>query len=206
MLFYSNFVVVKYALTADITKMYRQVKIDETQRNFQLIVWRKHISDPLQVYKINTITYGTASAPFLAIRSLKYLSDLHAESHRLGSRALASDFYVGDLLTGADTEKELSLIRFQLSQILDSAGFVLTKWGANCQLIDAQLGEAEVSDVKQDEFRTLGFVWNPSENAFKFQSSQFIQEENNTKLSILSFISRLFDPLGFLSPICLDLN
>lgn len=46
----------------------------------------------------------------------------------------------------------------------------------------------------------MGLVWNPSEDAFKFQSSQFIQEENYTKRSILSFISRLFEPLGLFCP------
>ena len=33
------------------------------------ILWRPNPSDSLQVYRLNTVTYGTSSAPFLAISS-----------------------------------------------------------------------------------------------------------------------------------------
>ncbi|KAH8320190.1 hypothetical protein KR059_011228, partial [Drosophila kikkawai] len=75
----------KFALVADITKMYRQVEIDEAQRIFQLIVWRRDPVSPLEIYRLNTVTYGTASAPFLAVRCLKYLSDSHLQSHPRGA-------------------------------------------------------------------------------------------------------------------------
>lgn len=56
--------------------MYRQVLIKENDRNFQLILWTQNPSDSSQVFRSGTVTYGTASAPFLAIRRLIELSDL----------------------------------------------------------------------------------------------------------------------------------
>ena len=44
----------KFVITADIEKMYRQVLVGENDRNFQLILWRQHPSDSLQVYRLNT--------------------------------------------------------------------------------------------------------------------------------------------------------
>ncbi|XP_046807533.1 uncharacterized protein LOC124420043 [Lucilia cuprina] len=67
----------KYAITADIEKMYRQVLVGENDKNYQLILWRQNPSDSLNVFRLNTVTYGTASAPFLAIRCLIQLSDLY---------------------------------------------------------------------------------------------------------------------------------
>ncbi|KAH8292663.1 hypothetical protein KR054_008822, partial [Drosophila jambulina] len=65
----------RYALTADVKKMYRQVMVHEADRQFQLIVWRRDPSESLRLYKLNTVTYGTGAAPFLAIRCLKRLSE-----------------------------------------------------------------------------------------------------------------------------------
>ncbi|KAK9752865.1 hypothetical protein QE152_g3865 [Popillia japonica] len=58
---------------ADIEKMYRQVLVEPSQRPLQRILWRSNPDDPIQVYNLNTVTYGTASASFLAIRSLMQL-------------------------------------------------------------------------------------------------------------------------------------
>ncbi|XP_043501597.1 uncharacterized protein LOC122523779 [Polistes fuscatus] len=52
------------ASTADIAKMYRQIIIDPRDRKYQTILWRRQESDPVKTYRLNTVTYGTASASF----------------------------------------------------------------------------------------------------------------------------------------------
>ena len=49
----------------------------------------------------------------------------------IGSQVVRKDFYVDDLLTGADSIDELDVIRTQVTKILKSAGFNLTKWFSN---------------------------------------------------------------------------
>ncbi|KAI8116345.1 hypothetical protein CVS40_11573 [Lucilia cuprina] len=78
----------KFVITADIEKMYRQVLVDENDRNFQMILWRQSASEPLQAFRLSTITYGTYSAPFLAIRCLIYLSDLYKETLPIGANVI----------------------------------------------------------------------------------------------------------------------
>jgi len=73
----------RIALTADISKMYRQVSISKEDRNYQLIVWRENPSDELQIFRLNTVTYGTSSAPFLAILSLQELGVLNRDKHEI---------------------------------------------------------------------------------------------------------------------------
>lgn len=61
-------------LTADISKMYRQILVKEKQQNLQRIIWRENETDPLMVYKLKTVTYGTGPASFLATRCLKQIA------------------------------------------------------------------------------------------------------------------------------------
>lgn len=58
-------------LVADIEKMYRQIQVTSQDANFQLILWRDNPKEELKVYKLNTVTYGTACAPYLALKTLK---------------------------------------------------------------------------------------------------------------------------------------
>ena len=54
----------KFAVTVDVTKIYRQVRVHKDDRIFQLILWRERPELPLQIYELNTVTYSTAPAPF----------------------------------------------------------------------------------------------------------------------------------------------
>ncbi|XP_045783685.1 uncharacterized protein LOC123879835 [Maniola jurtina] len=62
------------ALVADIIKMYRQVRIAEEDTMFQRIVWRDSPETEIQDYELLTVTFGTASAPYLAVRALNQVS------------------------------------------------------------------------------------------------------------------------------------
>ena len=91
----------KIALTADIKKMYRQVLVHPADANFQRILFRSNPQDSAKTYKLNTVTYGTTCAPFLAIRTLHQLADDEAEQQPVAAALVKRDFYVDDLLTGA---------------------------------------------------------------------------------------------------------
>jgi len=121
----------RFALTADISKMYWQRSLAEEDRNSQLIVWRENPSDELQICRLITVTYGTSSAPVLAIRSLQELGVRNRDKHEIGSYITCNDFYVDDMLTGADDIDTLNVMCNQVSEILNSGGFQLSKWFSN---------------------------------------------------------------------------
>ncbi|KAI8432406.1 hypothetical protein MSG28_004803 [Choristoneura fumiferana] len=87
----------QYVFTGDIEKCYRQIKIHESQRNLQLILWRDDASKPLDVLQLNTVTYGTASAPYLSTRCLLQLA--HECPDPVISEVIKKDCYMDDLLT-----------------------------------------------------------------------------------------------------------
>ena len=52
----------KIALTADLQKMYRQVLVQEDDRDFQRILWRFSLEQPVEDYRLNTVTYSQICA------------------------------------------------------------------------------------------------------------------------------------------------
>ncbi|XP_061712824.1 uncharacterized protein LOC133521773 [Cydia pomonella] len=95
----------RFVACADIEKHYRQVLIDESQRDLQLILWRDNPCDDLDIYQLSTVTYGTAAAAFLSCRCLKQLA-LECNDPEV-ARTIRDDFYVDDLISGSSTIPEL---------------------------------------------------------------------------------------------------
>ena len=112
--------------TADIEQMYRQISMNPQDRNLQRIIWRQSPDQHIQEYCLKTVTYGTTSAPFLAIRCLKKLAEDNMVAHPKAVSVLLNDFYVDDLLSGASTIQEAIEIQ-ELTTLLASAGFPLRK-------------------------------------------------------------------------------
>lgn len=129
-----------YIFSIDITKMYRQVLVDESQRCLQSIVWRFKPTEPLKYYSlINTITYGQASSSYLAIRCLFELANDCELVLPDVADVIRHDFYVDDLLTEADSIQDGSTLCESSSKTLLQGCFELRKWQSNGKSIIAHL-------------------------------------------------------------------
>ncbi|XP_075160828.1 uncharacterized protein LOC142233707 [Haematobia irritans] len=195
----------KYALTADICKMYRQFLVDESDRSFQFILWRSDSNQPLELYQLNTVTYGTSAAPFLAVRSLSFIADSYKEIFPIGAHVLKQDVYVDDILTGAETISELLVKKEQIINILKTAGLELSKWNSNCDSMGI-VNEGQICQLNKDYIsKTLGMSWKSNSDRFCFRF-ELKTPHIVTKRSILSCVSRIFDILGLLSPIVVSMK
>ncbi|XP_061400515.1 uncharacterized protein LOC133336248 [Musca vetustissima] len=192
----------RYALSADIIKMYRQILIDPRDRRFQYILWRNSEEEEIRTYELNTVTYGMSSAPYLAIRSLHYLADQYSEQLPLGSKTIKSSFYVDDFLGGADSVEELAQIKREVTEVLNHGCFELDKWHSNHK--DFQ-HDNTTKDLNIDDTaitNALGITWDQHKDVFLFSFSPKTEiSEKITKRTILSLSSSLYDPLGLLAPI-----
>lgn len=101
----------KYALTADVCKMYRQVRVAEEQTRYQRILWRTNPSEGIATYELKTVTYRTASASFLAVRCLQQLAREAQDRFPVASEIILKDFYMDALLTGAGSIEEAIKLR-----------------------------------------------------------------------------------------------
>jgi len=123
----------RFVITADIAKMYRQVLVEEDQVALQRIVWREEITKPIKIYEMLTVIYGTVPASFLATKSIQQLAELEVEQFPIGALIAMRDFYVDNLLSGADSITEAIIIHEQVTALLLSGGFVLRQWASNTE-------------------------------------------------------------------------
>ncbi|XP_037932627.1 uncharacterized protein LOC119667409 [Teleopsis dalmanni] len=191
----------QYGITADITIMYRQFWLHRSDRNFQLILWREHKSQNISVYQLNTVTYGTSSAQFLATRCLHYIADNYPYRKETGKMILKRDFYVDDMISGADDLETLQAIKNETTEILDFYNLSLTKWNSNNVNITAPNVKLTDIETARDMACPLGMLWNTKEDYFCFTFQSTNIPASHTKRNILSLASSLYDPLGLITPL-----
>lgn len=201
----SRFRLHKHVLVADIAKMYRQVLVDKRDAPWQSILWRNTNSDSPDIYQLQTVTYGTSSAPYLATKCLQKVAQLEENRFPIGSAVVKRDFYVDNLMTGANTLENLAEIKQQVVQLLDTAGFPLRKFSSNCLQIMESIPPSDREEVITIDnmlyVKTLGLKWSPVEDAYSFHYTKQLSSKRTTKRQILSHTCSFFDPLGLLNPV-----
>ncbi|KAK9708868.1 hypothetical protein QE152_g26945 [Popillia japonica] len=103
--------------------MYRQVVMHPSYTPFQRILWRENKEEAIKTYELTTVTYGTVPASFLAVRALQQLGRDESQNFPIGYEIILRDFYVDDLLTGANTIAEGNA---EGNQIVDEVYIIAT--------------------------------------------------------------------------------
>ncbi|XP_063897988.1 uncharacterized protein LOC135118861 [Helicoverpa armigera] len=199
----------RYVFTADVEKLYRFIWLHAEQQHLQTIIWRSHPKEPLQEWELSTVTYGMKCAPYLAMRTLHKLAQDEQDNYPEASKVLRSSFYMDDLVHGKDTIEASKELVAQLIELLKKGGFNLRKWKSNETTILADLRDDQRSSDAHINFspeqttnqttKMLGMRWNQSSDCFTY-SWNLSEKKTLTKRTLLSEISKLYDPLGFLSP------
>ncbi|XP_071579521.1 uncharacterized protein [Temnothorax nylanderi] len=150
-----------------------------------------------------TVTYGQKPSPYLAKRSVKQLCVDEGARFPLAVMVLEESTYVDDALFGAYKQSQILEIRDQLNSLLKLGGFQLRKWASSHEelLADVPISDrldlSSVSFQEDASIKALGLSWNPSNDSFSF-SLKFCKPKEASKRSVLSIISRIFDPLGLI--------
>ncbi|XP_026476163.1 uncharacterized protein LOC113381478 [Ctenocephalides felis] len=191
------------ALTADIKQMYRNIWVRKQDRKYQKILWRP----------FPDATFGLSSSPFQAIRTIKQLSrDECSKYSQSISRILENDVYIDDVVTSIDSLDSAKTICEGLQTVLPSGGFELKKWESNNSNprklfpnSDVQNKHFSKSDFEiETSTKVLGLKWDPLSDNFSFEIK--LTWRKWTKRQLLSVIARIWDPLGFLTPIVVKIK
>ncbi|XP_047985759.1 uncharacterized protein LOC125225987 [Leguminivora glycinivorella] len=125
------------------------------------------------------------------------------------AEVLKRDIYVDDVVTGAESVESALDLQSQVIKILEKGCFELRKWSSNCPRLLESLDPAHCHNKTlsfdsepTSPVKVLGMEWNPSTDAFTFTVNPL--HEKCTKRNILSELARIFDPLGFLTPLTLS--
>ncbi|XP_024879014.1 uncharacterized protein LOC112459228 [Temnothorax curvispinosus] len=190
----------RYVFTADIVKMYRQIQVHPADRHLQMILWKQ------LEHALNTVTYGQKDAPYLALKTMDRLAEDERSRFPLGAKAVQSDRYVDNVLSGASTLDKCRRLREQVASLCLAGGFPLRKWAANNEALledvplEHRLRPTACASLPSDDCSVLGLRWSPGSDDFALTvlKSDVVSP---TKRSVLSRTARLFDPLGWLAPV-----
>lgn len=202
-------------ITADIVKMFRQIKVSEDDVDFQRFWWRENPEDEVQHFRHLRVTFGTSSAPYLAVRCLQQLAYDNGDKFPLTKERILKDFYMDDLMTGGESVEEGEKVCSEIKEILSLGGFHLQKWASNSEILMDRMEQRIILkkeeenegklEIKMDTvFKILGLTWNRKSDEFEYIVQLSPLNLPLTKRKVISDIARLFDPLGWLAPVVIS--
>ncbi len=200
-------------LMGDIEAMFHQVKVCPDDRDSLRYLWWED-GDPnkrVREHRMTAHLFGGVWSPSCANYALQRCATDHKEFFdRETVSTILHNFYVDDCLKSVPSDRDAIHLINQLEKLLELGGFRLTKWISNSRAVLQQIPNADqnksVASIDLDESslpaeRALGVLWNTESDAFSFNS--ICLERPDTKRGMLSLMSSIFDPLGFLTPFTL---
>ena len=121
---------------------------------------------------------------------------------------VARHIYMDYLYVSTDTLEEAKNLRTILQTVLATGGFNLAKWMYNNLEFNQSIPESDrsisapVNTNKKDFDRVLGVKWNPINDCYLLQPTNFQDTPKKlTQRTLLKYVSSFFDPFGSSSPI-----
>ena len=199
------------ALMSDIEAMFYQVYVRPIDSNCLRFLWWPDgdLEKAPAEFKMLVHLFGGTSSPSCANFALrKTATENQADFDKATVDTVLNNFYVDDCLKSMPTVQYAIEPTSQLREMLDRGGFRLTKWISNSKDVLLAIPECErAASVKSLDLdglteRALGIHWNVEEDAFNFKIA--IRAKPTTRRGILSIVSSVYDPLGFVSPCILQ--
>ena len=188
----------RLAVTGDIEAMYHMTYVYEQVRNMLRFLWSNGWNDSPEVYRMKVNIFGGVWSGAAAIFCLQECGkEAESESVR---KSIMNSFYVDDWLQSADSEEEVQELVSGVRSCLKGGGFRLCKMTGSAEIVNC------IPDKKETEpkDRSLGVVWDSVTDCFVVKCPEIGQSRLDTKRSLLRYIARFYDPLGFISPIILQ--
>ena len=185
-------------LSGDVTKAFLQLFVRPDDKDVHRFLIKE--GNDLVHMRFTRVPFGNTSSPFILNAVIRYHLSCFPESDLI--KELQDDIYVDNYLGGADSEEEAIKKYQDASAILSSAGLTLSKWTTSSKSVSEHFGISEVIDDNHTEM-VLGIKWMALSDLFYFEGFNPNLSFCSTKRSVLSVLSRLYDPLGLICPFIL---
>lgn len=201
------------AFMCDLEAMFHQFKVKEEDRDYLRFYWWENgdiTKTPVQ-YRMTVHLFGAASSPGCSNFGLKKTAtDNECEFGSDAAEFIKKDFYVDDGLKSVATVSEATSLIENTKSICARGEMRLHKFISNSKEVIAKIAPDDRAkgvkdlDLHNDVLpieRALGVQWCVESDTFQFRI--VLQDKPLTRRGILSTISSVYDPLGFLAPVIL---
>lgn len=201
----------RIALMSDVESMFHQVQVTPDHCDSLRFLWwpENDMNKEPQDFRMKVHLFGAVSSPSCAGFALrKTAKDNSATFPPDVVETVNKNFYVDDCLKSVESESMAIKLVPKLSELLMKGGFHLTKWLCNSPKVLATIPASErASSVKELDCedmpteRALGVRWNLESDTFGFKVK--LKDKPPTRRGMLSIVSSVYDPFGFVSPFVL---
>ena len=113
----------RFGFSADIVKAFLQVRLDHRDQDVHRFLWS--CGDRVRVMRFQRVTFGVACSPFLPNATIQQHLSQYGDSAVV--MEMRENFYMDDLLSGADSEAEVVSMFKEARSIMGAAGMELSK-------------------------------------------------------------------------------
>ena len=191
----------KYAVSTDIEKAFLHVGLHEDDRDVTRFLWLSDPTDPdspLDTYRFKAVLFGATCSPFILNAVL--MKHLQRNQDNPAADVLARDLYVDNVISSFEEEEHLLHYFAQARDLMGKAGFNLRSWCSNSINLQQLAATEEVQD-RETVAKILGMRWDSRTDRLYFVERPIAPNPVVTKRVILQQTSRIYDPLGVLSPV-----
>ena len=190
-----------FGISTDIEKAFLHVQLHEDNRDFTRFLW---LSDPLnpnselQVYRFKVVLFGATSSPFMLNATLHHLQQFNSPI----AVSMLTNLYVDNVISGCNSHDQAIQYYQKARSIMSDANFNLRAWASNCPQLSTLAKQDKIAD-ENTTVNILGLQWNTATDTLSFPSQTIIPDNTTliTKRECLQQSSKIFNPLGFLSPV-----
>ncbi|XP_021964264.1 uncharacterized protein LOC110859611 [Folsomia candida] len=184
-------------VVADIRKAFLQISVKPEDRNFLRFLWWNDEGRNQVEFRHARVVFGVNCSPFLLAAVIEnHLANVKNEDKEV-ARKLLKSMYVDNCVTSVATMKEVELFRSQATRIMEEAKMELRLWEWS-QVEDPKSSHDDGEFIAS----VLGLKWDRRMDSLGLDFS-FELPEKVTKRSVLSSLHKIYDPLGFYSPVLL---
>ena len=188
----------KKVLISDIKQAFLQIRLSREEDKNKFCFFMQE-GEQIVAYRYCSILFGFNASPFILNFVLKHHAELFPEDE--AAFFLKSNFYVDNLIVTGNSSDELKPIYQQSVDRMKEGGFCLRSWNSNCEELQRMMRDDNNFVSHEEEFeKVLGFRYFIGSDSIRL-SELSLDASANTKRSILSQVSKVFDPLGLMSPV-----
>jgi len=198
------------ALMADVKAMFHQVYVTPEHRDALRFLWLD-AHDNVTAYRLRVHLFGGIWSPAAANYALQRAALENEDNHSPAAvDAVMNYFYVDDMCSGAVTPSETIQLYHDTKALTATRGFELTKWVSSSKEVLAAIPQDDrapnlaLIDLTSDDLpggTSLGLCFDPQRDCFVINVKN--KEPIYTRRGLLSILSSLYDPLGFIAPFIL---